>query len=218
MSIKVNPGDQFGRLTAVERVQSKSGHQRWLFACECGKRIEVFVSNTKTGNTQSCGCLNRERIRECKTKHGFTHTRLYQALNDMIQRCYNPRNTHYKDYGGRGISVCEEWRNNRATFFSWALKHGYQDNLQIDRIDTNGNYTPNNCRFVTCQENQNNKRNNHKLELDGVTHSVLEWASLTEIKMNTLWTRINRQWSVRDALTSPVGQKRPNATELPKAA
>ena len=156
----------FGRLHVV--AFSHIGNQRtayWYCLCSCGVYVTVRGSNLHNGHTQSCGCLRKERcskkISEIMTKHGFTKTvptsKLYGVWRSMKQRCYKSQSKGFKNYGGRGITICDEWANNPKSFIDWALLNGWQKGLQIDRIDNDGNYAPSNCRFVTPKENNNNK-------------------------------------------------------------
>lgn len=121
-----------------------------------------------------------------KIIHGKSYERIYSVWHHMIERCENKNSNRYSDYGGRGIKVCEEW-HDASTFIEWAFNNGYSDNLQLDRIDTNGDYEPKNCRFVTCSENNRNKRNNHNLTIDGETMTVTEWAEKSCIKRKTIY-------------------------------
>ena len=139
-------GQRFGRLTVLERTELK-----WLCKCDCGNKKIVAGGHLVSGDTKSCGCL--------RIKHGMRNTRLYSIWHGMKERCYNTKHKFYKHYGGRGIKVCEEWKNDFQTFADWALSHGYADNLTIDRIDVNGNYEPSNCQWATNAEQQRNKRN-----------------------------------------------------------
>ena len=121
----------------------------------------------------------------------------------MRQRCYNPKNKRYKEYGARGVTVCEEWLNNFEAFYEWAIANGYRDNLTIDREDANKNYEPSNCRWITAKEQANNKRNNNYITYNGETHTIAEWAEIYNIKYSTLYQRINRYgWSVDRALNA----------------
>lgn len=136
-------------------------------------------------------------------KHGKRHTRIYDIWRSMRQRCYNPNTNRYKNYGGKGIKVCDEWRESFEAFYEWAMANGYADNLTIDRKDTNGNYEPNNCRWVTMKEQQNNRLNNHLETYNGETHTIAEWSEITGIKMCTLWARLKKYgWSIEKALTT----------------
>lgn len=149
---------------------------RWLCECVCGKKTVVQASNLKTGNTKSCGCLQSETARERSTRHGQTGTRLFWTWQHMIGRCTRVSDKAYRWYGGRGISVCHKWLNSFESFRDWAMANGYADNLTIDRIDANGNYCPENCRWITIDEQQRNKTNNTFVEHGGTTRTVGEWA------------------------------------------
>lgn len=140
---------KFERLTALYKLNNY--HKKgvwWLCACDCGNLTEVRGISLRAKHTKSCGCLNEAT----KTKHGKYNTKLYRVWIKMKERCYNKKHMHYKNYGGRGIAVCSEWRYNFMSFYTWATDNNYSDNLQIDRINNNGNYEPSNCRFVTPKE------------------------------------------------------------------
>lgn len=178
-------GMRFGRLL----VQAKTDGNKWRCVCECGNTIITAKANLLSGDTRSCGCLQREIVRGKAQTHGMTGTRLYNIWRGMHDRCRRKRNHAYKNYGGRGISVCDEWADF-SVFRDWALTSGYRDNLTIDRIDTDGDYCPANCRWSTYKEQANNKRNNHLLTDGNETKTLTQWADSTGIKRGTLSTRV----------------------------
>ena len=137
--------------------------------------------------------------------YGFSHTRIDNIYKAMISRCYCKSNIRYHRYGGRGIEVCEEWKNDKTKFFDWAFSNGYSETLTLDRKNVNEGYSPENCRWATQKEQQNNRSNNRIIELNGVSHTLGEWADITGIRLSTIWSRLNSGWSVEDALTvNPV--------------
>lgn len=134
---------------------------------------------------------------------GVSYTRLYQTHKSMLDRCNNPKSHIFNRYGGRGIKVCDEWANNYEAFMEWAFANGYTDELTIDRIDVNGNYSPENCRWADKKVQLNNTRRNHFVECNGEHHTLAEWEEITKISQKTLERRINTGWDVEKALTLP---------------
>lgn len=156
-------GMTFGRLKVVDRAGSENKRALWLCRCECGKEITVTSNALLTGNTKSCGCIKKEQIGNLSRRHGGSNDRLYEIWKGMKARCNNPKNRSYKNYGGRGISVCEEW-NDYVAFRNWAYSSGYKMDAKygvctIERIDVNMNYCPENCTWISLSEQMKNKTN-----------------------------------------------------------
>jgi len=196
-------GQRFGRLVAREFVGIKDHKATWQCDCDCGKKVIVVGKSLRRGLSQSCGCLKNYLLVKRSTKHGMSHDRLYNIYLGMIKRCYNPKSRVYKHYGGRGITVCDEWLNSFIDFSKWAFKNGYQDDLEIDRIDHNGNYMPSNCRWADSFTQARNKRNNHLVTINGITKTLQEWSDEAEMDHKTLEHRIKSGWSSTDLLKPP---------------
>lgn len=179
-------GQRFGRLVVLENTNQKAhGSTVHKCVCDCGNIILVPNSYLTGGHTKSCGCLSRET----HTTHGKSDTRLYSIFSSMKRRCYLKTDLAYKDYGGRGITICDEWLDDFSTFYDWALSHGYTDNLTIDRIDVNGNYEPMNCRWIERGEQPKNTRRNIVISYCGETHILSDWSRKMGIPMTTLSRR-----------------------------
>lgn len=170
-------GCKFGRLTVLEKNgKDNFGQVIWKCRCECGNTTFVRSYHLRSGHTKSCGCLERETKTLAHTIHGKRNTRLYEIWAGMKSRCLNPSIREYKWYGAKGVVICPEWLNDFQAFYDWAIAHGYADNLTIDRIDNNKGYSPDNCRWATKKEQQNNRSNNRFLTYNGETHNISEWA------------------------------------------
>lgn len=173
--IKSLKGMKFGRLTVIANLPIiKNKRTYWLCKCECGNEKFVDAKHLKAGAIRSCGCLRKEYYSRPKCKQ--SRTRLETVYRKMKSRCNNPHNVKYSIYGGRGIKMCEEWQRNSKAFYQWAMQNGYKDNLTIERIDVNGDYEPNNCKFATYKEQANNTRRNHFVEINGKRKTIAQWA------------------------------------------
>lgn len=199
-------GQRFGRLIVLSKRKENKGVQpQWECLCDCGNVCIVTSNHLLMNRTQSCGCLQKERAKQTNTKHGGRYHSLYSTWLDIKKRCYNPNSHDYHNYGGRGIQMCEEWRNNFDIFEEWCLSHGYAKGLSIDRINNNGNYEPSNCRWVSNKTQCNNKRTNFIITYNNETHTLMEWSEITGIKWGTIRKRIvEYHWSIEKALTTPV--------------
>lgn len=197
-------GQRFSMLLVVDRAETDGvdRHSRWICQCDCGNTTAVRSNYLLSGHTTSCGCYKATK----KRKHGQSKTRLYTIYYKILSRCYDVNNDQYKDYGGRGICVCEDWRNDFQSFFDWATANGYSDDLTIDRVNVNGDYTPNNCRWATRKTQANNTRRNALYTYNGKTKTIAEWSAETGVNYNTLRARLRRYgWDIEKAIT---GDKR----------
>ena len=180
-----------------------------IWQCDCGQTKEILISRVKCGRTKSCGCLQQEEIKLANTTHGLSRHTIYILWMNIQQRCYNKKNKKYHIYGERGIAVCKEWLDDFPTFYDWSITHGWKKGLLIDRINPNGNYEPNNCRFVTYKESANNQRNNIHINAFEETKSVSEWTQDERCKVacRTLYGRIfTCNWLPEIAITTLPGQ------------
>lgn len=220
---KVNLANKkFGRLTVIKRdgTQTYSNGNKsstWLCRCDCGNYKVVAYPNLVNGGIVSCGCRRAEIFN--KQTHGKSKTRLYAMWAGIKSRCYYKNNISYKYYGARGIKMCDEWRNDFMSFYDWAINNGYDETLSkkyqtIDRIDTNLDYTPDNCRFVDMTTQSNNKRNNVRYIYNNEEHTISEWARIFDMKPCTLGARLRRGMSINEALEIPVVSRcKRNATK-----
>jgi hypothetical protein len=196
-------GQRFGRLTVVERIRdSVKKRTNYRCSCDCGNETLVFHGSLTRSLTNSCGCVRNECTAERNrgnATHGESKTSLYSLWHTMIDRCECPTAHAYELYGGRGIKVCERWRKS---FIDFKNDMGPRPNkLTIDRIDSNGNYTPENCRWATRKEQSNNKRNNVVLEFQGQKMNISQWADAMSIPRTRLYSRWKRGWSTEEILS-----------------
>lgn len=201
-------GRVFGRLTVLSRAPNIKQWTRWSCRCECGTVVDTYSTSLLRGLTQSCGCLQRERTsisgKTSNLKHGFYNHPLYGVWDGMMRRCYKPATANYRNYGGRGIAVCDDWHSPEK-FVTWGIASGYTKGLSLDRYpDNNGNYEPGNCRWATMKQQLRNKRSNVFLEWDGQRRTVSEWAEVTGLRFHVIRSRMHRGWSTEDVLTRPL--------------
>lgn len=197
-------GRKIERLTVIKRDGSRNKKAVWLCKCDCGNEIRVLGASLISGNTKSCGCLQREIVQNVgrfNKKHGMFGTRIYTIWADMKKRCFDEHDRAYKHYGARGITVCDEWRDFEK-FYAWAKISGYTDDLTLDRKNVNGDYSPENCKWSTWKEQQNNRRSSHMITYNGETKTISQWSTITGIPYSTLAARINTlHWDIEKALT-----------------
>ena len=190
-------GQRFGRWTVLEFSHKNGAFPYWLCQCDCGTVRAVKQLSLQQGTSKSCGCYQRETakvIGDRSRTHGDFGTRLYRVWAAMKNRCFNPNMKFYHDYGGRGITVCDEWLEY-IPFKEWALANGYEEGLTIDRIDVNGNYCPENCHWVPMSEQHYNKRDTVYVEYNGKRYTIADIAEITGLKKRTIRGRIQRGWT-----------------------
>lgn len=208
-------GRRYGRLTVMYQsgFRYKPSGQRtvlWHCRCDCGKEKDIPSNTLRNGRSKSCGCLNSELSSKRATKHGgckeYNLEGIYRTWRSMKHRCYHKSSNRYKDYGGRGIKICDKWLIY-SNFRDWAIESGYKDGLTIDRIDVNGDYCPENCRWATAVEQANNRRTNTSITAFGETKTAAEWERCTGVKQHTILARINNGWDPERAVLEQVHKK-----------
>lgn len=204
---------KYGMLTVLSFVRTGNNYQNyWLCRCDCGSNHTVVSGALRNGNTKSCGCYGKECTSKRMTTHGETkgkagqkkdYHKLYGVWCSIKSRCYSPSNHAYARYGGRGISMEIKWKNSFPLFKEWSLSNGWEEGLHIDRIDNDGSYSPENCRFVTPKINANNMSTNRPIEFNGEIKSVKEWADELGIKYQTLYCRVfEKNYPIEKAMNS----------------
>ena len=199
-------GQRFGRLVAIKAEKDPTGRRYdWLCKCDCGNEVKATSVSLTTGKKKSCGCIQRELLQSRNTVHGHSRERLYRVWKGMKSRCYNSHHRSYPKYGGRGLRVCDDYE----AFRLWAYENGYDENAEyqqctIDRIDVDGDYSPQNCRWADSFTQANNTNKVLLITFKGETKTVTEWANKTGIPRATLYARVKNGWDVDKALTTPV--------------
>ena len=195
-------GQRFGYLTIIKKAgKSKNNKTLWLCKCDCGNEKICIGNDLITGRTKSCGCL---RKKGSQRTHGFRYTRLYYIWQGIKKRCLNKNTPNYCIYGGRGIAICDEWKNDFKVFHDWAFANGYDENVKrgdctIERIDVNGNYEPSNCRWATMKEQCRNTKSNKLITYNNETRCLMDWSYILNINYGTLLNRFKKGWTIEKA-------------------
>lgn len=189
-------GKRFGKLTVIGFGEKREGSRKTYFdcICDCGNLKTVRTDQLKGGLTKSCGCLKKEQdtLNLNRTTHNKSKTRIYKIWQSMKKRCYSEKDKCFYRYGGRGISVCDDWKESFERFYEWSIENGYSDSLTIDRIDNDGNYEPSNCRWTTLKEQSNNRSTNIKIKIGNATKTLTEWCEIFELDYKKINARYNR--------------------------
>lgn len=198
-------GEKFGRWAVIQKAEKgPKGETQYLCRCECGTEKVLRRCSLTSGNSKSCGCLSRDAAHERGITHGGSKSRLYRIWAGIIQRCCNNHKKYEWDkYGGRGIFVCDEWRNSFEAFRDWSISNGYNDSLTIERKDNGGPYAPWNCRWATTYEQNNNKRTSKRITYNGETRTVREFADEYGLAYSCLYARLEAGWDIERALLTP---------------
>lgn len=207
-------GKRFGRLVVLDYAGTNKHQKRcYKCKCDCGNVCVVCGCELRKGHTRSCGCLHKEKIAKGNPKHNHNSSRLQPIWAEMKQRCCNPNNKSYTNYGGRGIKVCSEWLNDFNAFFNWAMANGYdkkanRSECTLDRIDNNGNYCPENCRWAKASVQSRNTRRTHNISMNGKTQCMMDWCIELNLPYDTVRSRINKLgWNPQKALTIKIRSK-----------
>lgn len=192
-------GMRFGNLTAIKRIGRKNNSAVWLCRCDCGKEIECYQNNLQRGTSTSCGCLRSYYAKQTRNCRGESTSVLYKKWVSIKTRCYNKNSSGYKDYGGRGIKMCDEWLDF-WTFREWAYANGYKDGLTIERKDNDGDYCPENCCWIESFEQASNKRNNTFIEYGGKKQTAAQWARELGVGKDTITYRVRAGWTPEECL------------------
>lgn len=188
-------GKRFGRLEVIGFHDTGSRKTYYVCQCDCGNVKVIRADALVGGMTKSCGCLKKEQDKINLTanhSHKMSGTRLYEIWQGMKSRCYKKHDARYGRYGGRGVIVCEEWKNDFKAFYDWAISNGYSDKLTIDRIDNNGNYEPKNCRWATMKEQCNNRNSNINITIGNTTKNLMQWCETFNVDYKTVYARYQR--------------------------
>lgn len=201
-------GAKFNLLTVIEdlgmHICGTKGqrHRKVKCLCDCGREAICFFNSIRQGKWKSCGCLKKNNKYSDVINKGADYKKILSLWNNIKTRCYNDKYPRFKNYGGRGIKICDKWKDSFPIFYNWAITNGYKIGLQIDRIDNNGDYCPENCRFVTKEQNQRNKRSSRYIEINGVKKVLCEWAEEIGFTDDCLRYRIISNWP-QDKLLRP---------------
>ncbi len=207
----ISVGMKYGRWSVIAQAPNRPGRKgrRWLTRCECGSDGNVPTDHLLSGHSTGCTECRLVKFVDAGQKfpqtHGMTDTRLYRTWGHMKDRCYLASNDHFKYYGGRGITVCDEWRNDFVIFRDWALSHGYEEALTIERRDVNGNYSPDNCLWIPRAEQARNRTDTVRFEYQGKVLMAGQIAERCGISETALRSRLQLGWSMDRATTVPVG-------------
>lgn len=192
-------GQRFGKLLVISYFGKKEGHPYWNTKCDCGKKSVVYRGSLRNGDTESCGCLFRLMISKNNTTHGKARTLIYKVWVSMKGRCLNLNDKDYKHYGGRGITICDRWMDFELFYKDMGDP---PSRMTLERINTNGNYEPGNCKWATQREQANNKRNNVILSYRGTNLTISQWARRLGIRKDTLRYRILHGWTIQRAFAT----------------
>jgi len=197
----IKKGDKYNKLTAIRfDHKTKRSRQFWLFRCDCGNEKVLNVDSVKINNTKSCGCLLTESVSKRRTTHGMSRTKIYRIWAGMITRCLDENNPSYKNYGGRGITICDRWLGKNGFINFYADMGDCPKGKSLDRINNDKGYYKKNCKWSTKKEQANNRRTNHLIIYNGKTQTLKQWAEELKIDEFLIRSRIKYGWSVERAL------------------